>query len=102
MSLFFALNVFLTVVALSHSGQLCPHGNNGFTLFRVLLQDNIMYESFPEGGSPPKYFADIGDDGDFWEWAQGPLLQTIWNEDNPDAGVGRFSYMVGAVRFQQI
>jgi hypothetical protein len=58
---------FLTIVAFNHSGQLGPN-RDGFTMFRALVQDNIMHESFSEGESPAKYFADIGDDSDFWEW----------------------------------
>jgi hypothetical protein len=33
--------------------------------------------------------------------AAGPLLKTVWNKDNPNATIGRYSYVVGAVRFQQ-
>ena len=67
---------FLTIVAFSHSGQLGPN-SDGFTMFRAFLQDNIMHESFPEGGSPAKYFADIGDDGDFWEWVSAVVVALV-------------------------
>ena len=29
------------------------------------------------------------------------MLQVVWNEENPEAAIGRYSYVVGAVRFQQ-
>jgi ankyrin repeat protein len=67
---------FLTIVAFSHSGQLGPN-RDGFTMFRALVQDNLMHESFPEGESPAKYFADIGDDGDFWEWVSAVAVAVV-------------------------
>ena len=33
--------------------------------------------------------------------ATGPLLDFVWNEEDPDAAIGRYSYVVGAVRFRQ-
>jgi hypothetical protein len=62
---------FLTVVAFCHSGQLGPH-RNGFTLFRAWVKDKIMHESLTEGEE--KYFADITNDGDFWEWVSADVV----------------------------
>jgi len=81
---------FLTVVAFCHSGQLGPH-RNGFTLLRAFVQDNIIHESFPEGGVPDKYFADIGDDGDFWEWVSAIVVSVEAFKVKIRANFGHFS-----------
>ena len=81
---------FLTVVAFCHSGQLGSH-RNGFTLLRAFVQDNIIHESFPEGGVPDKYFADIGDDGDFWEWVSAIVVSVEAFKVKIRANFGHFS-----------
>jgi hypothetical protein len=90
------LITFITIVALHRAGKLTGEASTRFT---NLLAGEIIFEQFPENATPLKVFRDIANIEDFWEWVAGPLLGTLWSDSG---AVGKVSYLVGAVRFEQI
>eukprot|EP01065_Artemidia_motanka_P008785 TRINITY_DN14438_c0_g2_i2.p1 TRINITY_DN14438_c0_g2~~TRINITY_DN14438_c0_g2_i2.p1 ORF type:complete len:1284 (+),score=490.06 TRINITY_DN14438_c0_g2_i2:116-3967(+) len=70
------------------------------------IQGYILDQEFDVSSSLrfQKFYWDIGGDGEFWEFVEGPLIAGIWPEDNQD-GSGYFqisNVAVGALKVRQV